>query len=131
MSDVKWCHKLTQQKQSQSIACDADRRSDPAPLHTHQRLEGHPGQVRVARGTSCRACSCLFCSKVARPKRFELLIPRFAHVRFVAVFGSPVFQADHLTAAGLNVRIQPSTRDHPIDWSLTPPNAAGDALAGA
>ena len=64
-------------------------------------------------------------------KRFELLTPGFAYVRFGAVFGSPARQADHLMAANLKVRTHPSTRDHPIDWSLTPPDAAGDALAGA
>ena len=35
---------------------------------------------------------------MARQKRFELLPPEFARVRFVAMFGSPACQADHLTA---------------------------------
>jgi Recombinase zinc beta ribbon domain len=43
----------------------------------HQRTEIGSREVRGKRGSRTRAESSLFCSRVARPKRFELPTPRF------------------------------------------------------
>ena len=53
------------------------RSPDHRPGNPHQRAQVHPGKMRRRRERRTRAESSLFCSRVARPERFELPTPRF------------------------------------------------------
>ena len=77
------CENLTRRGRRFSTGSIHDLLSSTTYCGTHyfsataETRESRPGEVRVAGRVSCHACGSLFCSGVARPKRFELLTPRF------------------------------------------------------